>query len=252
MFGSVIYFDNEKIDEYESIITGKKSVQVDEYHVSDDKGLNVDLKVLGADAKVSKSYTAKVKESILYDCLEFEKLLSGRDDYFDFSSDDYDLTTVPRGSIIKIDALVSVPENFDMVKMIEQFKPFFMGTLTSEGSDDENGVGMLKNIFGSANAKKIPILVDYDEFLLCSKIQEDNLFVSYEELQEYESTEVSILARCSSTNFIKSTKPFYDPLKDFLSLNRMMRKHIADTGDEFSAICADKDYKTIEILAIYQ
>ncbi|MDO5139696.1 MAG: hypothetical protein Q4D71_14710, partial [Oscillospiraceae bacterium] len=81
---------------------------------SNDKGVSVDLKAVSADTKASKKYVAKVIESMLYDCYEFEKLLTGRDDYFDLTqSCEFDLSTIPRGSIIKVDAFLEVPENFD-------------------------------------------------------------------------------------------------------------------------------------------
>ena len=250
MFGSIIYYDKNKIDEYKSIITGKKSVEVTEYQVTNDKGVNVDFKIFGADAKANKSYTAKIKESLLYDCSEFEKMLEGRDDYCDFSiSDDYDIESVPRGYIVRIDATISIPENFDTMKIIDQFKPLLLSDMDTE--EDENGE-YLKRIFNEAKAKKIPLLIDFDEYLLCSKIHEDNLLISYEDVEELEGIEVTILARCSSSHFIKKTKAFYDPLKDFLALNRTMRKSFEDRGKELSEIFADKDYKIIDILAIYQ
>ena len=250
MFGEIVYYDKNKIDEYKSIITGKKNVEISEYQVSNDKGMNLDLKVIGADAKANKTYTAKIKESLLYECQEFEKLLFGRDDYFDFSiSGDYDIESVPRGYIIKIDAFINIPENFDLMKTIDQFKPFLLNFFDEEDRDNSK---ILKNFFGSAKATKIPLLIDFDEYLLCSKIKEDNLLIQYEEIEELEGTEITILARCSSSHFTKQSKAFYDPLKDFLTLNRMMRKSIDEKGSELSPIYADKDYKTIDVLAIYQ
>ena len=104
MFGNVVYYDKIKIDEYRSVIKGQKNLDVEEYEILNDKSVQVDLKALGVDAKASKSYKAKVQESLLYNCDKFEKLLKGRDDYFDFTqSPDYDLTTMRRGSIIKLD-----------------------------------------------------------------------------------------------------------------------------------------------------
>ena len=102
MFGNVVYYDKKKIDEYRSVIKGQRNLEVEEYEVSNDKGIQVDLKAFGADAKASKTYKAKVQESLLYNCDEFEKLLSGRDDYFDFTqSSDFDLMTMSRGVILK-------------------------------------------------------------------------------------------------------------------------------------------------------
>ena len=107
MFGNVVYYDKKKIDEYRSVIKGQRNLEVEEYEVSNDKGIQVDLKAFGADAKASKTYKAKVQESLLYNCDEFEKLLSGRDDYFDFTqSSDFDLMTMSRGVIIKFDYLL--------------------------------------------------------------------------------------------------------------------------------------------------
>lgn len=85
MFGRMMYYDKKTVDEYKSIIKGQRHLQVEEYEVSNDKGASLDLKALSADAKASKKYVAKVVESLLYDCDEFEKMLSGREDYFDFT-----------------------------------------------------------------------------------------------------------------------------------------------------------------------
>ena len=81
MFGNVVYYDKKKIDEYKSIIKGQKNLEVEEYLVSNDKGFQVDIKAIGTDAKLNKTYTAKIQESLLYDCNEFEKMLNGRDDF---------------------------------------------------------------------------------------------------------------------------------------------------------------------------
>ena len=62
----------KKIDEYKAVIKGQKNLEVEEYEVSNDKGVQVDLKAFGADAKASKTYKAKVQESLLYNCDEFE------------------------------------------------------------------------------------------------------------------------------------------------------------------------------------
>ena len=70
--------------EYKSVISGKPNLEIEEYDVSNDKGIIADLKLVSADVKASKSYKAKVQESDLYDCDLFEKMLIGRDDYFDF------------------------------------------------------------------------------------------------------------------------------------------------------------------------
>ena len=61
-----------------------------------------------------------------------------------------------------------------------------------------------------------------------------------------------IKADASSCGLVKSQKAFYDPLKDFMTLNRVMRRSIEGRTDGLNEIYADKDYRTIEVLAIYQ
>ena len=73
---------------------------------------------------------------------------------------------------------------------------------------------------------------------------------NYEELSEIDEN-ITILARVTS-QFVSSTKPYYDPLKEFMALNRMMRKSMGDRGKEFSPIYVDDQYRMVEVLAIYR
>ena len=66
MFGNVIYFVKNNIVEDRAVVKGLRNLQIDEYEVSNDKGVQIDLKVFGADAKANKTYKAKVQESLLY------------------------------------------------------------------------------------------------------------------------------------------------------------------------------------------
>ena len=91
-----------------------------------------------------------------------------------------------------------------------------------------------------------------NEQLMCSKLISNNMLVKYEDMEEYEELEVTIIARIISSGMVKSQKAFYDPLKDFMTLNRIMRRSIEGRTDGLNEIYADKDYRTIEVLAIYQ
>ena len=77
MFGKIMYYDKKTIEEYKSLIKGQRQLEIEEYEVSNDKGASIDLRAISADAKANKKYTAKVVSSMLYDCTEFENLLSG-------------------------------------------------------------------------------------------------------------------------------------------------------------------------------
>lgn len=251
MFGNVVYYDKKKIDEYRAVVKGQRNLQIDEYEVSNDKGIQIDLKALGADAKANKTYKAKVQESLLYNCDEFEKLLIGRDDFFDFTqSDDYDLTTMNRGTIIKFDGYIKVPEEFDYTQTIDRFKALLVASLVSDSMDKSEQVA-LKAFFETTDTK-IPVLIDLNDQLMCSKLISNNMLVKYEDMEEYEELEVTVIARVISSGMVRAQKAFYDPLKDFMTLNRVMRRSIEGRTDGLHEIYADKDYRTIEVLAIYQ
>ncbi len=251
MFGNVVYYDKKKIDEYRSVIKGQRNLEVEEYEVSNDKGVQIDLKAFGADAKASKTYKARVQESLLYNCDEFEKLLRGRDDFFDFTqSTDFDLTTMSRGFIIKFDGYIKIPEEFDFTQTIDKFKPLLLASLVNDSMDKSEQAAL--KVFLETSDTKIPVLIDFDEQLMCSKLISNNMLVRYEDMEEYEDLEVSIIARITSGNMVSVKKAFYDPLKDFMTLNRAMRRSLDGRTDGLYEIYADRDYRTIEILAIYQ
>lgn len=250
MFGKMMYYDKKTIDEYKSIISGKQPLHIEEYEVSNDKGANIDLKALSASANANKKYVAKVVESMLYDCNEFEKSLHGRDDYFDFTeSQDYDFSTVLRGSIVKAEAFIEIPEKFDIMQIINRFKPMLLDSLNTT-QIEQSGKEILKAILSTNKTLKIPIICDVDDYLLCAKLNQDHLISDYEEIEEIDE-QVTILARLSS-DIVSENKPFYDPLKDFLTINRTMRRNMKERKEGLDPLCVDKEYRRIDILAIYR
>lgn len=74
MFGNVVYYDRKKINEYKSIIKGQRNLEIDEYEITNDKGAKLDLKAVGLDINATKAYKAKIQDSLLLNCDEFEKL----------------------------------------------------------------------------------------------------------------------------------------------------------------------------------
>ena len=251
MFGNIIYYDKKKIDEYKAIMNGQRNLEVTEYEVVSDKGMQVGLKALGFDGKASKTYKATMQESLLYDCDEFERMLEGRDDFFDFTeSSEHDLSTMRRGYIIKFEGYFKVPEEFDMTHTIDKFKALIISSMIDDGmgeSDQE-----LVKAFLKTSDTKVPLLIDLEDQLLCAKLASSNLLIKYEEMEEYEELEVTIVARIISSNSISPKKAFYDPLKDFMTLNRTLRRSMGERGEGLMEICADRDYRMLEVLAIYQ
>ena len=250
MFGKIMYYDKKTIDEYKSIIKGQRQLEVEQYEVSNDRGASIDLRAISADTKASKKYIARIVENLLYECDEFEKMLIGRDDYFDFTLENgYDLTTAPRGSIIKVNAFLEIPEGFDLMQVIDTFKPFLMDSFDAE-SMEKSEEDAWKSVLANAKATKIPVVADVDGYTLCAKIHSDNLILEYQEFEEYED-EITLLARISSATISKQ-KPFYDPLKDFMVMNRLLRRSMGDRGEGLEAITVDSEYRQIDVLAIYQ
>ncbi|UKI38258.1 MAG: hypothetical protein L6V93_10000 [Clostridiales bacterium] len=59
MFGNVVYYDRNKINEYKSIIMRQRNLEIDEYEITNDKGAKLDLKAVGLDINATKAYKAK-------------------------------------------------------------------------------------------------------------------------------------------------------------------------------------------------
>lgn len=251
MFVNMIYYDAPRVSDFGAIIKGSKNIKIEKMDIVNDKGANIALPAVGGNIKASKSYEATIEESILFDCQEFEKLLVGRDDYFDFTENvGLDIATLGRGHIIKFDSTIKVPEEFDLTQTIAQFKPYLISSISKDMDSDEGAA--FSAFFESANPK-IPIIAECDDVVLSAKIDSKFLMVDYTQMEEYESLEVSILARIISTNIVSASKAIYDPLKDFISLNRAIRRSLTDNRpDGLKELFNDEDYKVIEILAIYQ
>lgn len=250
MFGNVLYFDKKKIMDYRAIAQGEKNIKIGKVDISNAKDANLKLPIAGGEIRATKSYEATIEESDLFDCAEFESILSGCDDYFDFTEGDYDLGTLTRGHIIKFESTIHVPEEFDMTQTIAQFKPYLMSSISKDMDSDEQAAF---RVFFESENPKIPIVSECQDFVLCSKIDSKLLKIDYAQLDEYESLEVTILARILSSSSVSMQKAIFDPLKDFISLNRAIRRSMSsDRPDGLKELYIDEDYRNIEIIAIYQ
>lgn len=251
MFGNVLFFDSQKVNEYKTILKKAKNLKIKKMYISNDNETNAELSIDSSMIKTSKSYEASIEESVLFECDEFERLLDGRPDYFDSTkSNDFDIKTMQRGFIIKFDGYIVVPEKFDLTQMITLFKPMLMSSITKDMDNDEQEA--FKKFFESKDIN-IPIMAECDNHLLCAKINSKSLRIEYNQLEEYDSTEVTIIARITSNSDISKKKPIFDPLKDFISLNRTIRRTMVnDRPEGLQEIFTDEDYRNIEILAIYQ
>ena len=93
-----------------------------------------------------------------------------------------------------------------------------------------------------------------DYWLGIGKAIPENLLIEYNELEDYEGREVTIIAKLETRKYYKDKPlPVFDIYKDFLGLNRTLRKQISSTNrQEFENISLEEDFLGLELLAIYE
>ena len=233
MYGNLIYYNKKKIDQYSTLITGR----------------NVERKEDKADTLVNQV------SDYLLECSEFEKILQQREDYIDFveGKQDITITEVKMSSIIRVTGEIYVPEQFDMIHLIEEYKPQILSGIDCK---DDGERELLNHVFNNSKMR-IPIFCELgsecDYWLGIGKVSPENMLIEYNELEDYEGIELTIIAKIESRKFFKDKPlPVFDIYKDFLGLNRALRKQITqDRSDEFASIDIEEDYLGLELLAIY-
>ena len=104
---------------------------------------------------------------------------------------------------------------------------------------------------------KVPIFCELGEecdyWLGIGKASKDNLLVEYNELEDLEGREVTVLAKIETRKYYKDTPlKVFDIYKDFLGLNRALRRQMVDQrSNDFESIEIEEDYLGLELLAIY-
>lgn len=238
IFSRILYFDEKKITEYMSRLSKESVLEIKNVEISTEKDIGLKIYGFGGNYNGSTKYIGKYKTSILDKYNKFEELLINNNFYFDFiENPDLDITTVGRSSIIKFDGYINIPEKFDLLETFDKKR------------DSVDFQGMEVFILPSEKIK-IPLITELNELTLCAKLISGNLLEEYSELQELEDSNVTILARVS-TNLKRKDKEIYDPLKDYINLNRKTRK-VTIRNEILENIYSENDYREIEILAIYQ
>lgn len=126
MFANLIYYDKSRVDQYMALIM-KKAID----HAED----------------VQEDVQSKMANYLL-ECSQFETLLKNRDDYFDFVEGDSEvgIKDVRIASIIKVTGEIYVPESFDMVHLIDEYKTQILASVECK-DDDERAI--LNTVFNS-------------------------------------------------------------------------------------------------------
>lgn len=116
MFRSFIYLDQEKMYSYLRQIDEDYANQPVELSKKKTRGGLFGTDFLGVNAGMEIEEKREVTKDVIKDYDRFEKKLEelSGSEYFDFALDDYDINTVPRMSIIRVNGSFEIPEQFDM------------------------------------------------------------------------------------------------------------------------------------------
>ena len=236
MFGNLIYYDKSKIEQYIAYIIG-----------------NIDNGNIASIANQDDTAANK-----LIQCSYFEKLLQQREDYYDFIDykQEINIKDIKVSSIIKVRGEVQVPEQFDFIKLLDEYKYEVLSAINYNDNNNLEKKEILKKVM--LNSKiKIPLFCELgsecDYWLGVGKLIPDNLLIEYSELEDCEGKEFTILSKIESRKYYNDKSlPVFNIYKDFLGLNRAFRKQIKTTKRyEYESIEVEEDYLGLEILAIY-
>lgn len=231
MFGNILIFNRRKVAQYSALILGKSVVDF-----------------TNSDKESTDSTNA------LLECSNFEKRLQKREDYVDFIGNPHDISIqeVPISSIIRVSGEIYIPEEFDMIYLINEYKSLLLSSMDYKDTDEKE---LISTVFNNSKIK-IPVFCELgsscDYWMGIGKISHDDLLIDYNSLEDYEGTEVTILARLESRKYQKGkASQVYDIYKDFLGLNRALRKQIKTEDKTFEKIEVEEDYLGLELLAVY-
>ncbi|WP_026523077.1 hypothetical protein [Butyrivibrio sp. VCB2001] len=233
MFNSLVYFNKKKIDQYSALICGKMIESNITEEIAD--------------------YNREV--NYLLECKGFEELLKQSDDYVDYVDNNNDLSVkdIRVSSILRFTAEMYIPERFDMIHLVNEYKSLLLGETQIDDSEERK---LLETVIKNSKMT-IPLFCEMgsicDYWLGIGKAIPDNLLVDYNELEDYEGKEVTIIAKLESRKHYKDRPlPVFDIYKDFLGLNRAIRKQIAsERKQDFECIEVEEDFLELELLAIY-
>lgn len=256
MFKTLIYFDSQKVAAYSAILKGERQVDIRKYRKGTSKSVQGSLSIASGNYDNVDEVEGEIVGNPIFDCNEFEVLLEkkNKDNYFDMTENEaFDIETVPKTSIIRFEGAFNIPEQFDMMDLINDFKPMLTAQMDLKNESEQE---IFNQVFGRENTK-IPMFFDSDNFdniVGFSKLNSNNLKYSLIELEDFESEEVTIIAKVLTHKKVKNESIIvFDVMKDLFSLNRAMRRQMEDQEHEnIENIKSENDVVTLEVLAIYQ
>jgi len=254
MFRSFIYLDEDKLYTYKSIIDGKKSPKLKDIKKTRRKSADFNAFGAGLGVTAEDTISGEFTKNPDYDYNEFEEKLTTveGEDYFDFvvNSDAYDLTTVPPMKLMRVNGTFSIPESFDIVNLIETFKPLLMGQIEARTDNEKEA---LNSFIGNASAD-IPIVIDFNDIVFFGKLNAKNLYEEYTTLEDYFDQDVSFLCKVVGVSRRDHVEVF-NPLKDFIRLNRTLRRSMDSNSKSnigLEPIVIAGPVLKVEVIAIYK
>ncbi|HCD58759.1 MULTISPECIES: hypothetical protein [Exiguobacterium] len=254
MFKNMIYFDSKKVAEYKALLIGEKSLNVKNMKITSTKSVNGKIPIVSGGMTGTNEMEGEPINSLVLDCNEFEELLQEKDGeyFFDLVEKDYDIETITKSSIISFGGSLSIPNEFDMMELITQFKPIIMNSLNLESTQEEE---VIKKIFEKENTK-IPIFITdstLNDWIGFTKLTSTDLIIGMDGLEDYEEEEVTFIAKIISKKYYKD-EPIvvFDIMKDLLSISRGLRRQLGkDEIEGVENIKSANNTLILEILAIY-
>lgn len=252
MFRSFIYLDEDQLYTYKRQIDGVNKAQPKSISQKKTKGFSAELRGIGVSGGSETNVNGEYQKDVSFDYDRFELDLDALqgDDYFDcVLNDEYDLTTIPAMKLFRIRSRFEIPEAFDAVSLINQFKPMLMGQIETRSTGEQEA---LESILGKASAD-IPLVIECDDVTISGRLNAKYLREEYVSLEDYTDQDVYML--CKTIGIVrKDAVEIFDPLKDFIRLPRAMRRQMSTNG---TSIGLDKisiagPVLKVEVIAIYK
>lgn len=252
MFRSFIYLDEDKLYTYKRQIDGKNAARLKTVSQKKSAGFSAAMSSFGVNGVMETNVDGEFERDVSFDYDHFELELTklNGEDYFDcVLHDEYDVTTIPAMKLLRICNGFEIPEAFDVVKLIDQFKPMLMGQIETRSAGEQEA---LEGILGKASAD-IPFVVEFDDVTISGKLNAKYLLEEYASLEDYADQDVYML--CKVVGMVrKNTVEIFDPLKDFIRLPRTMRREMTTNGNSIGLdkISVEGPVLKVEVIAIYK
>lgn len=252
MFRSFIYLDEDKLYTFKRQIDGKNLPQPKAINKKKSAGFTAGAYGLGVNGAVETSIDGEFEKDVSFDYDRFELDLSKLDgeDYFDcVLNGDYDLTTVPAMSLMRVCSSFEIPESFDAINLMDRFMPMLMGQIETKSAGEQEA---LEAFLGNASAD-IPFVIELDDVTISGKLNAKYLCEEYANLEDYAEQDVYLL--CKVVGMVRKDKvEIFDPMKDFIRLPRATRRQMESNGSNtgLQKIQVEGPVLKVEVVAIYK